>query len=469
MFNFWQIYKVSSLASELALKTATAYRPLKFKKVHLFSCILLIGFLCPTFMGVTKGIGGSKYFGEMLLTFTILNLIFIGLFILRTKVYRKSFDISLTLFALFVWLILLSLFRDRYFSGYRDFLEFYRPVYALGIFLLTFSIPWNTETLKRHVIKPFKCIFIFMILYSLFEALSGPIGVSISTFLYKDSRSVLLNKATGSFGVTYYFGAFMIFPLSYYFFQTILIKQRRLVSLLLCLGCLAVILLSQSRTIFLSITCILLYIFFVYGFYYGLKRKVAFYSAFAAFGTVLAFSWPYILDYAKTNFGYLYSGLSFLISKGISATGTGSANIRFQQLLWAWDHQDTIPLFGVGIGKGSDVLLESFYALYLYRYGLIGIFLYVLIALAFLILSYRAYKLFYKIQRMDIACFFMAYHIFIVSLPVSSLSSVVTDQPRIALLYYGLGGILCRIAKDRTFNSKSETFNAATPQLKIQS
>lgn len=58
-----------------------------------------------------------------------------------------------------------------------------------------------------------------------------------------------------------------------------------------------------------------------------------------------------------------------------------------------------LRIIGDGIGKGGEMMLESFYALYYYRYGLLGLFLYVLLIL---ITSFKSFRIANHEEKQDI-------------------------------------------------------------------
>ncbi|WP_158859871.1 hypothetical protein [Lunatibacter salilacus] len=188
-----------------------------------------------------------------------------------------------------------------------------------------------------------------------------------------------------------------------------------------------------------------LYVFFIYWSFEGLPHKKTVYIFFFLFIGIVFIIYQPILNWAERTYPYLYLGINALIEKGgVSATGGGSANIRYQQLLWVLENQFSIPLIGVGIGKSTGPQLESFYALYLYRYGIIGILLYVILLVATYLMSLKSYKKAIRDKDYGVAAFFISFSIFCFILPLTSVSSVITDQPRFVILYYGTIGVMVR-------------------------
>jgi hypothetical protein len=93
------------------------------------------------------------------------------------------------------------------------------------------------------------------------------------------------------------------------------------------------------------------------------------------FTGIIVFIYNKYYEVLKTTFGYAIGGLeSFAIGKN------QSASIRTEQIQWAIKNNKFI-FAGAGIGKNVR-MLESFYSLYYYRYGLIGVLLYLTIPFA---------------------------------------------------------------------------------------
>ncbi|GAB1620097.1 hypothetical protein AAOGI_01470 [Agarivorans albus] len=114
-----------------------------------------------------------------------------------------------------------------------------------------------------------------------------------------------------------------------------------------------------------------------------------------------------------------------------------STGNRYEQLLFAWHSQDAIPIVGVGIGK-SLFMPESFYALYLYRVGVLGIIIHFSILTMAIVVSYTNAKQLYHIDRGDLASLFVGLHFYLLSLPFSYFSAAVNDQTRTGFVLYAM-------------------------------
>jgi hypothetical protein len=157
---------------------------------------------------------------------------------------------------------------------------------------------------------------------------------------------------------------------------------------------------------------------------------------------------PLIISYAKKNLYYLYTGLNVIINQFNNFTleglvkSSGSVTLRFEQILFAIKHQDTIPLIGVGIGK-SLFMPESLYAMYYYRVGLIGMFIH--FGLIFYTIYWSLY--FAKLnlisrEYFSIVAIFFSIALYFVSFIFDYLSSAINDQTRSGFIFYVLIAIV---------------------------
>lgn len=402
--------------------------------------LILFTFLFPTFPSLTRSDTAGRI-GDMVLVIGILSLIVLYVFLFNRSVKVKTFAIASFFTGLFFALISLSILSEINFISLRDIYEYHKPIMIFLIFFFFQSIDWTSDSLQKYFLRPFIFIFSFFTCYGIIEAFTGSIGQSISTIFYKTSRPILVGKSTGSFGITYFFATLMLFSSFFFFFRYILKRNRG--DLFWTLGSIICMLATQSRTIFIAFAFGLLYVFLSYWLFrdFPFKRKL-YLSTLVTILLVVIF-WTPLMEWVSNAFPYLYYGINYLIEQGgVNAEGAGSANVRYQQLIWAWENQFTYPLIGAGIGKATGPQLESFYALYLYRYGIIGILLAVFLLIFNYVLSIKCFRISRKLGDLDASAFFIAFSVFCFVLPICSLSSVITDQVRLAVLYYGSSAVM---------------------------
>lgn len=212
-----------------------------------------------------------------------------------------------------------------------------------------------------------------------------------------------------NFWFSTYFAGFM-----YLFFSLICLecfaKRGSVGIFLLTLIFIGLTVATQSRTMFLlalPMFCIVLSFAVL---------KFPFKLLLFLFLSVLFFVYFLSLDKIIENFAYLSYGLEhYLFKFSSSLSSQNSLSARYDQLLFALNNNPLLVI-GAGIGKGYNEYLESFFALYLFRYGFLGILLYCLFWFVFPLLVVRG----------SLGYFF--HFLFVFLIMVGSLSSVMTDQ-----------------------------------------
>ncbi|RDL31285.1 hypothetical protein DA099_08895 [Photobacterium damselae] len=407
--------------------------------------------------------GFYKYAGlkiEQLITIIALMCCFFSVLKYRLEIKRTTYLISISYMFVYFFITNISLMRSLDDFVINDMVELGKPLFFLCFFLVAFTVRWNFQNLN-DLRNFFLILCVFLIFFGYFESLTS-LGNYISLNLYKPNRGVLEGKAIGPFIITYAFATFLVFPfyifLSRYFFDKKFINKYLFLSFL-TLGC---IFLTQSKTVFLAVLISLLLFFLIYPFYSGLpgKRKVISIGVGVIFSVIVSFA--FLVSFFQEYFSYIYSGLEvvfrFLLDDGIMAalnSNTSTRN-RLEQLMFAFEHQDSLPLIGVGISKGV-FMPESFYALYFYRLGLIGILLHFFMLFYSLKLSLYNTKSFIKYKQLNLASLFLGLHFYIISLPFCYFSAAVNDQTRTGFVLYLFIGI--NIATNKLLKSKYDEYN----------
>jgi hypothetical protein len=185
---------------------------------------------------------------------------------------------------------------------------------------------------------------------------------------------------------------------------------------------------------YITLTAALLVIFILPILYSKTKTAISMIFTGIILLILLLFIYNKYYEVLKTTFGYAIGGLeSFAIGKN------QSANIRTAQIQWAIENNKFI-FAGAGIGKNVR-MLESFYSLYYYRYGLIGVLLYLAIPFTTAFVAYGIAKKEYKTNKRT-AAFYLSLFVYYVVSPIGMLSSCNQDTPKTAFLFYGLMGLV---------------------------
>ena len=401
---------------------------------------------------------------EQALTFGVTVILFFYL------VYSKK---TIPVCALFCALSFLNIFCIDLVRSYEivitnDFFELIKPFSFLLYFALGYTVHFSSQETSKYA-KWLMGNFLLISLLSILEAIVPSVN-NLFAIIYKSPRAALKMKAVFSFISPYCLAAILVLPFLYFFFCFFAFKKAKYLAASLIL--LLALLLTQSKTVFLGVILTFGIFFFIVIFTkWIIGRRQMLLTFFVLVATVLL-SFPLLLVIAKEKLSYLYAGLEIFfkafsnldIIEVLNAQPT--TRLRFEQLQFAIAHQNFIPLIGVAIGKGV-LMPESFYALYLYRTGLIGIAIHVFMVF---FAGKRAFLLskFYALQsQKKLSCFYLALFMFFISLIFSYFSSAVTDQTRIAFFFYFFIGHLYSVSLEKiSFFSKPYKKNYFVEQPK---
>jgi hypothetical protein len=401
------------------------------------ACFLLLLFFFPQFLA---------YVGlvlEQLFTVLLSFLCFCYAYFKRIEIPRVGLFFSI----LMLMLLLVSLVRSSNELVVRDFFEIMKPIYFFSFFLFGFAYLKDVSSV-RGLLKPFLLCVVCLCVLGIGEALSSSVNGFANT-VYKDLRGGVQFKAVASFISPYTFGAFLFLPLFVSFFCMVgeVRRSKRYVYLLVFLLCFVTLVLTQSRTTLLALFLVLPWVFFLVfwcRWFHG--RKIVLMLGGGFFGLVVA-GFPLLIVFAEEHLRYLYSGLSIVFESALSGGmdaliySTPSISNRYEQMEYVIDKQDLVPVFGVGILK-SEVMPESFYAMYLLRVGLLGMAMHMVMVIGVVLTSVRMSK---KIATFDplISNVLLALAAYFMTFPFSYFSSAVNDQSRTGFVFYFIvGGML---------------------------
>lgn len=281
-----------------------------------------------------------------------------------------------------------------------------------------------------------------LVIFGLFEAWTDT-GLKLSTLLYKENRSVLTNKAVASFIITYVFASFLILPFFYFFIKAIVHPRMFNKNYILSFLVLSCLISTQSKTVLISFMFTIIAFFILYLSYRFTPNKKRLRLLLILFVTLLLVGIGFLLTLFEDNLSYIYKGISIVLNAFIDGGiqkalySTPSVSLRYEQFMFAFDAQNTIPVIGVAIGKGV-LMPESLYAMYLYRYGILGGLLHFVLVYILFKYSYKNAKFFSDMKEGVLFPFFLALHFYALSLPLSYFSSAVNDQTRTGFMFYSL-------------------------------
>jgi len=347
---------------------------------------------------------------------------------------------NLFFFTTFI-LLLISLINDSFYvasTGVKDFLGIIKPFYSYVFFLVGYTSIIDNGKKIMTLCRFFEIMIILSFILAFLEVFYLDQLKSILYFLYKrQERIVLIDKATGWFGVTYYFSYFISFLCYYSFF--ILTTKRNVRSFLMFAISLITIFLTQSRTLILALAFGFTILPFLKQSFKN-KTVYLFYIALLVIVIYLGFNYS---EYLEEKLGYAYVGILRLFEEGVNIYGSeeGSANVRINQFWWAWNNNE-YKIIGFGLARDGEVFLESVYAYYMYRLGIVYLALFILLLVYFsrisskLAVKFKKNKFFYS--------FFSACSMFYLISPIALFASASHEMPKIAFVFFICTGIVYR-------------------------
>tara|TARA_B100001250_G_scaffold413454_1_gene447671 strand:+ start:1889 stop:3196 length:1308 start_codon:yes stop_codon:yes gene_type:complete len=353
--------------------------------------------------------------------------------------HYSTIKIISILFLTFSFLVSFSLIAGLNNLVMRDVFELHRPLYYSLIVMSSMIISKNEHLLYRNFLFPFIIIIIVEAFLAIIHPLKIPVFQNLFLF-YTKTPNALGYRATGTFGNPYDFGVVMVF-LSILSFQ-IYLGKKKVYFLALFLICLFSMLLSQSKTaLFIFISC------FLYGSTISLiiNRNLKIISKFFLGIIVTIFVGIFFYEdiYKLWIESFIYMDKAFDFERVIRKSfQTGN---RLYDLFWVLERYESANLlnwlFGLGIGKGIYDDIEFGYAIYLYRYGIIGLFMYISILLGTYMISLKSLMVSKTLKLDNYKKLFYAFHIWSFGIIIGTLANNFIDQPRITFLYFSLVGL----------------------------
>tara|TARA_Y100000588_G_C14276656_1_gene934658 strand:+ start:3884 stop:5113 length:1230 start_codon:yes stop_codon:yes gene_type:complete len=326
------------------------------------SKILIFSFLLISFMPLLPNIfrDSQVHINFLLITLSSIYLLYI-----------KSFKLGelqkiVLIYYLFNQLLLIPSLLSEIFHqniGISVVFSFLRPTMLFLIFIALSELVKRVEF--REFIFVLKVFSAIVFIWASFEILGIEKFNSINYFLYKrEYRENLINVATIFFGTTYYAG-FYLFSL----FAMLLSynKYNKDGHILYLFFLFLAIFLSQSKTIILATLIVVVYFLWISKYK---TAKISF-VFFLSFSLVLYFT---ILDdilIYLSNEGFTSAKQIYVLLHDTSSSDT--LNARAEQIYYALDRvSDGFSITGVGLIP-QDGSLESWIAIFLYRYGILGV------------------------------------------------------------------------------------------------
>lgn len=348
---------------------------------------------------------------------------------------KESYGVQITCYFFFATAISIALDLIRGNLILPDLFELSRPIAFFCFYAWYRYSNIDIESVEKQTLKLIVILFLIEASYSIIEFYFLEETLPFSYLFYKKEEMIIFrDKAIGTFSQIYAYGYILLLP--FVLFLMKFLQKKRLISLTQFLAIAFALLLTQSKSIYISAALCVILSFCVSIFYSTLKSGIINILLISAILVSAIYYYFIYQEYLFDTFAYASQGLqSIMDGEG------GTVKTRLWQIDWAINNNPLV-LLGGGIGK-NEIMLESLYGLYYYRYGFIGlaIFLFVIFYT-----SKSAYKIANSLQskseNSELSVFYYALSIFYFVTPLALSSSCHHDTPKVSILFYGLMGLV---------------------------
>lgn len=365
------------------------------------------------------------------------------------KLTKVSLGYAVAFFSMLLYALIVSVDKT---SG-SDLIELAKPVYFLSFFLFGYFFTYNNINNRKELSSLLISFFLATAIMNFFGILEAQLSGfnNIANSLYKDLRGGVQYKAVVSFISPYTLGSFLLLPLFVSYFL-IFYSEKKISNVLLFFFYLLGVLSTQSRTSIISLILAFSLITFFSMFIPWIKGRFFSVSIIVIVVLSVLILWSVIEPILVKDYFYLYQGLKTVVDNFDMSNidrliySTPSISNRYDQMIEVWNYQSQLPIFGVMVGK-NVVYPESFYAMYLLRFGIVGILLHFSFLYIGFTKSLKLAKYFHFAKDYKFCGVLLGLSFYYLSLVFSYFSSAVNDQSRTGFIFYASIGLILALNK----------------------
>ncbi len=313
-------------------------------------------------------------FGRSEFHINIFVLIFSLLIFLRYPILSKRRSIiPLGYYLSFQILLICSYwFGSEDFGGLSDIPSYYRPVMLMIITLAFLVLMTDYKSVYQTTIKNIKILVIAIFSYSLLEVFAFDFFSNIFHFLYRLQDKSNIDGVAVSFFTLPYYSAYILNV-----FLVFLLSNNRVEksfgNSVYILVCIFSIFLAQSK---MGIALCFASVFIFYFMQSKTLNKIFVLTLFFVFMfSLYLYLYDFVSFMRKEYGGHLYHTVYVLLTNP-EQSGNLFERINDIQVTYGLIEHNNY-FFGVGLGKGQTI--ETWIASLLYRYGIFGLFFFILI------------------------------------------------------------------------------------------
>jgi hypothetical protein len=345
-----------------------------------------------------------------------------------------------------ICLILLALIVSINRAITSDFFELLRPTATLIFLVFFISTFYDSRfNLNRYVYGPLAFVTVFFFAIFFFQLVGVPYLENIHS-LYIREKPILRGKFVGPFSTTYAAGFYFVVCFSLFFARALLIRAGRAKYAILSLLSAFLVLFTQSRSAFMGLFVAFSFMLILV-FLNNLRGWLLLFLFVIIGSSIIFFTSQIFIDY----FPYLAQGLvRFVFDFESNVGGDNSLGTRVSQIRWALENNSYIAI-GAGILKDEVRLLESWFALYYFRYGILGMSFYLLFWFGLGFFALISFVCNFKIPHKDWRSFILGFIGIIAALPFGLMSSIPTEFMTTLILWVMLSSFtICYVFSRRS-------------------
>ncbi|WP_392344260.1 hypothetical protein [Pseudoalteromonas prydzensis] len=317
---------------------------------------------------------------ELHINIVAISLSILALLLYRTKLEKKLYIIPfIYFFSLQCFLFLSGWFGTEDFLSFGEVPSYFRPTMLLIVTLGFLTMMKDVDSLYHNLVRLAKILTVAIFIYSILEVFLFNYFSKVMFILYRLEDKSNIDGVAVSFFTLPYYGAYImctLFPLLLSNYEKN--KGRSFFYILMLV--ISVVLTQSKMGVFLLIGIVFLYWFISVSF----KKKVVVLLFFCLFALVMVLSLQEFVAYLNATVGG-----NFARTLHLMLSNTDQAHNLLERLDDIIETYQAISQhnFFVGIGLGKGETIEVWIAMIMYRYGLTGLFFFIMF---FLIIGVKA-------------------------------------------------------------------------------
>jgi len=369
--------------------------------------------------------GGSQLHVNVIIAIVIPVILLIST---KRKLSSASLYVVVLIFSTSQMLILISSLFGKEQVSVLDIQSILRPTFMMALVISFLSVLYedacrDIDSLYASISKGVCFIAIVCSMVAILEVFwHSEIFYAVIYNLFKrEYKEAIRGASTTFFGTTYYSGYIGLICLL--FVTAKFSSEKSLLSIFLIIMCSLWVILSQSKVILFSFFASIL----LYNIIYKVKTAIYSLALFVIIAIFIILYWDMIISIVDSIDNRFFNSLLKLLT---NPDTSGTLQIRLAQISDAFEA--VVKNWGIGVGPGRSMPMESWLATVLYRYGILGIPWFLALAFIAFFMNYLAMRRF-DYYRKEARHYARALAVWAALLPVTQLSSMMIETSKMMI------------------------------------